>query len=165
MQQLSPRGRQWLKTLHMLFVCGWVGGAVALLIIRFIAAPAAGQADAHGIDLAAKIVDDCLIIPSALGSLFTGLTFSLFTSWGFFRHRWLTFKWVATLGTILFGTFFLGPWVNGMEAMTAAEGGRAVGTALYQQYDKLNGIFGILQFVLLGVMLALSYLKPWGRRP
>lgn len=75
MQQLSPRGRQWLKTLHMLFVCGWVGGAAALLIIRFIAAPAAGQADAHGIDLAAKIVDDCLIIPSALGSLFTGLTF------------------------------------------------------------------------------------------
>ena len=115
--------------------------------------------------MAAKIVDDCLIIPSALGSLFTGLTFSLFTSGGFFRHRWLTFKWVATLGTILFGTFFLGPWVNGMEAMTAAEGGRAVGTALYQQYDKLNGIFGILQFVLLGVMLALSYLKPWGRRP
>ena len=164
MLQLSFGGRQWLKALHLLFVCGWVGGAASLIIMRAANGSLLGGPDLHGLNVAIKTVDDLIIIPSALGSLFTGLAFSLLTSWGFFRHWWVAVKWVLTVVAILFGSFFLGPWVNGMTAFTAAQGGGAALTEIYQQYDKLNFAFGSVQLVTLAFMLVISYRKPWGKR-
>lgn len=68
-----------------------------------------------------KIIDDFIIIPAALGSLITGLIISWFTNWGFFKFNWVTVKWIVTVSSILFDTFWLGPWLNGMAAISQAE--------------------------------------------
>jgi hypothetical protein len=39
------------------------------------------------------IVETILRIPGAIGSLLSGLVYSLFTYWGWFKHRWITVNW------------------------------------------------------------------------
>jgi len=99
----------WLKGAHLIFVCLWVGGALGVMVIQN--GGGAGEA-LFGRDVAARLVDDFVVIPGAMGSLLTGLIYSLFTPWGFFKHRWVAVKWFITLYGVLFGTFFLGPWLN-----------------------------------------------------
>lgn len=48
----------------------------------------------------------------------TGLIYGLFTNWFFFKHRWVTAKWILTILAIFSGTFMLGVWEGGMLTMS-----------------------------------------------
>jgi len=148
----------WLKGAHLLFVCLWVGGALGVMVIQN--GGGAGEALA-GRDLAARLVDDFVVIPGAMGSLLTGLLYSLFTPWGFFRHRWVTVKWFITLYGVLFGTFFLGPWLNSLGPVSAKLGGGAIGDYAYMRARDLNSFWGGVQICTLVFALVISVLKPW----
>ena len=54
-----------------------------------------------------KVIDDYLIIVGAVGCVLTGILYGLFTNWGFFRHRWITIKWLLTVLMVAMGIF---PW-------------------------------------------------------
>ncbi len=164
MAGLGAQGRSWLKGFHLLFSCTWLGAALSMLLVTWVFRSPGDGSVLFGANAAVKLIDDFIIIPSALGCLLTGLLFSLLTNWGFFRHRWLTFKWIATLWAILFGTFFLGPWVNGMTAI--AEGSRlaALQDPEYLRMRGLNLGFGLGQFLLLAFTVFLSTIRPWSRK-
>lgn len=158
---LPPAGVKWLKALHLLAACLWVGGAAGVLLIQGLTSPA-GPA-VHGADAAAKLVDDFVIIPGALGCLLTGFVYSAFTGWGFFRQRWLAVKWLITVGGVLFGTFFLGPWLNSLVPVSAKLGSAAVSDYGYMRARDLNFFWGLVQGVSLLFALGVSVLKPWRR--
>lgn len=150
----------WLKAAHLLFAGLWVGGALGVLVIQ----NGGGAAEAlAGRDMAARLVDDLVVIPGAVGSLFTGLIYSLFTPWGFFKHRWVTVKWFVTLYGVLFGTFFLGPWLNSLGPVSARLGAGALGDYGYMRARDLNTFWGGVQLALLLFALFISTLKPWRR--
>lgn len=148
----------WLKSAHLLFVCLWLGGALGVMVIQN--GGGAGEA-LSGRDLAARLVDDFVVIPGAMGSLLTGLLYSLFTPWGFFKHRWVAVKWFITLYGVLFGTFFLGPWLNSLAPVSAKLGGGALGDYAYMRARDLNSFWGGVQICTLLFALAISVLKPW----
>jgi hypothetical protein len=111
-----------------------------------------------------KLLDDYIIIPAAFGSLITGLLFSLFTNWGFFKFNWVTFKWVATVAQILFGTFWLGPWTNGATAIADAQRALALHNPAYLYDRQMALYFGAAQILLLILQVFISVFKPWGKR-
>jgi hypothetical protein len=152
----------WLKGAHLLFVCLWVGGALGVMVIQ----NGGGTDEAlFGRDVAARLVDDFVVIPGAMGSLLTGLVYSLFTPWGFFRHRWVAVKWFITLYGVLFGTFFLGPWLNSLAPVSAKLGGGAMGDYAYMRARDLNSFWGGVQICTLLFALVISVLKPWRKAP
>ena len=124
----------------------------------------AGEA-LFGRDVAARLVDDFVVIPGAMGSLLTGLIYSLFTPWGFFKHRWVAVKWLITLYGVLFGTFFLGPWLNSLAPVSAKLGGGAMGDYAYMRARDLNSFWGGVQICTLLFALVISVLKPWRKAP
>lgn len=167
MKTLPPAGLKWLKAAHLLFICMWVGGALGILFLQnFLRAPGAAL---YGIDLSARLVDDLVVIPGAIGSLVSGLLYSLFTPWGFFRHRWVAVKWGITLYGVLFGTFFLGPWLSSLAPLSGELGAAAIGNYGYMRAKTLNSFWGGFQVLTLLFALFISVLKPWGanaaRRP
>lgn len=164
MKKLGPGGVKWLKTLHLLAVCCWIGGAVSLLVLHGGRETLDGGA-LHGVNHSMHRVDMAVVVVfGAFGCLVTGLLYSLFTNWGFFRHGWLVFKWVATVGAILFGTFFLGPWETRMLELSRDLGLAAQENAEYLRSARLNLGFGLAQVALLAVMVWLSVFRPWGRK-
>ncbi len=69
-----------------------------------------------------KFIDDFIIIPGAMGCLLTGLIYSVFTNWGWFKYNWIIVKWCINIYGVIFGTFWLGPWLNSLLSISKTEG-------------------------------------------
>lgn len=160
MPKVGAKGRQWLRGLHFLLAGIWVGGGLALFLLQ---GAAKGGEEVYGVTAAMRLVDDAVIIPGALGSLISGLLLSWLTPWGFFKHRWITVKLALNVAAIIFGTFWLGPWVNGQAAIAAAERAAALTNPAYLYNAKMNYIFGGVQVAVIMALFFVSALKPWGK--
>jgi len=162
MKKLNPGQTRILKIIHLLFFISWIGGGIALMFLMFIAQPAVPD-DIYMKFRSMQVIDDYIIIPGALGSLTTGLVYSVWTNWGFFRHRWLTVKWVLTIAQILFGTFALGPWLNGNVDIAIKARGAALADPLFQANISHIEFWGAIQVLFLLFMMIISVIKPWKR--
>lgn len=161
MKKFGANGQKTLKIIHLILAGMWVGGSLGLILMIACLGPAQSGGELYGYDLACKFVDDYLIIPGAMGCLLSGLLISLFTPWGFFKHRWVTVKWVLTVACILFGTFYLGPMVNGRPLVSEALGLEALRDPAYASAQSRNFFGGLFQFAAILFMVAISTIKPW----
>jgi hypothetical protein len=160
MPRIGPKGQKWLKIFHILFACMWVGGGVALVLMSWWVSAFDGPA-LYGKLSAMKLVDDAVIIPGANGVLLTGLLYSLFTRWGWFEHRWILIKWCVNLYGVLFGTFFLGPWLNSLPPIAKEEGPAALLNPVYAHNHRMLLLWGTFQVSTLVLALFVTVLKPW----
>ncbi len=164
MKPLGRRARSVLLGFHIFFAASWMGGVIALIVLSLVGwKPSTDGALAFARD-ALHWIDVVVIIPACLGSLATGFLFALLTNWGFFQQRWLVIKWTLTTAMILFGIFFLGPWVDETATRAARDGVAALDDAAYSETALRVLAFSIVQIVLLVFMVFLSTLKPFGKR-
>lgn len=163
MTKFGAKGQRWLKGFHLLFACMWVGGAITLCSKQFFVTASDGG-ELYGILCMLTYVDDFIITPGALGSLLTGLIYSLKTNWGWFKHRWVTVKWCINLFGVVSGTFWLGPWLNALPVMAKAEGLNALANPVFLHNRSMLLIFGAFQVATLVFAVFVSVLKPWKRK-
>ena len=162
MPKLSARGLKWLKGFHLIAVSCWVGGGVALILLYFLKNGVTDGSELYGINKSIHHVDMAVVvIPGAIGCLVTGLIYSSFSKWGFFKHGWMIFKWIVTVIAILFGTFFLGPWETAMMEISKKLGISSLVNPEYLYNEKMNLIFGTIQILVLMVTIFISLFKPW----
>ncbi len=165
MRKLGAKGLKWLKGFHLIAVSCWIGGAVALMSLYFLKNGVANGDVLYGINRSIHHVDIAIVvIPGAFGCLLTGLVYSLFSRWGFFKHKWMVFKWIVTVAAILFGTFFLGPWETAMMEISGKLGISSLQDPSYLYNQKMNVLFGGMQCLLLMVTLFVSIFKPWKKK-
>ncbi|MBW1732303.1 MAG: hypothetical protein JRH08_19290 [Deltaproteobacteria bacterium] len=162
MKKLSGKGQMWLKGFHIFFACLWIGAAVCLTLMNIFLKAGDGKV-LYGINLSMKFIDDFIIIPGAMGSLLTGLIYSIFTGWGWFKHNWVIIKWVINIFGVIFGTFWLGQWVNGLVPISAAQGIGALSNQTYMHNKNMVLIWGTFQLCTLIFAVFISILKPWRR--
>jgi len=160
MPKLNPLSQKILKIVHLIFVCLWIGGATTVPAMKIGLHPSDGHL-LYGFDLTRKFVDDYIIIPGAVGCLLTGLCYSMFTGFGFFKLRWVTVKWVITMFGVIYGTFWLGPWLNSLPPISLQLGMDALHNPEYQRAAIMNFSWGLFQLATLIFAAAISVLKPW----
>lgn len=156
MKKFGANGMKALKVIHIAFACLWLGGAASTLLLRSAIVGDAPEV-LHQLAISLAIVDDWAIIPGAMGCLFTGLVYGIWSNWGFFRHRWITVKWVLTIFMILFGTFYMGPRVS-------ANVENFNDTVTYWQNLADNFVAGIIQLTMLLLVVIISVYKPWKKK-
>lgn len=163
--KLGAKGLRWLKGFHLIAVSCWIGGAVALLLLYFLKEDAGDGGILFGINQSIHHVDMMVVvIPGAFGSLLTGLIYSAFSNWGFFRHNWMIFKWIVTVSAILFGTFYLGPWETAMMEISGRLGLASLNDPAYLYNQKMNLFFGAFQCLILMITVFISVFKPWKKK-
>lgn len=156
---MSNRVRQWVKVTHIASAGLWFGGAVSMLVLAGLAGRVAPAASA-GMIVAAQVVDNWVTIPGGIIAMVTGLCFSVFTQWGFFKHAWVTVKWIITVGCILSGALWLGPLLGRLvEASITGQAG-----ASYVASRQAFVGWHLLQTALVLFMIVISTLKPWKKR-
>jgi uncharacterized membrane protein len=161
---IALKGKQlrWLKCFHLLAVSCWIGGAVSLLLLYFLKNGVDSGEVLYGINRSIHHVDMAVVVvPGAFGCLLSGLVYSLFSNWGFFKFRWLVFKWIVTIAAILFGTFYLGPWETAMMEISGKLGSASLGDPAYLYNERMNLYFGSLQVLVLIGTVCVSVFKPW----
>jgi uncharacterized membrane protein len=165
MKKIGKKGLRWLKGFHLIAVACWIGGAVALLLLYFLKKDVNAGGVLFGINQSIHHVDMAVVvIPGAFGCLITGIIYSTFSNWGFFKHKWLIFKWIITIMAILFGTFYLGPWETAMMEISGNLGMAALSDQDYLYNQKMNLIFGALQCLILMITVFISIFKPWRKK-
>ncbi len=165
MKKLSVKPKNWLVSFHVASGGIWSGTAFCLVAIAIVKREAFSGDRLYAINSVLKFMDDWVIIPTAMLSLITGGLLSWLTIWGFTKHYWVIVKWLVTVALITTGTIWLGPWLNAMTALSETEQLQALHNPLYV-FDQRGVILGgAIQTACLLATIAISVLKPWGRRP
>ena len=73
-------------------------------------------------------------------------------------------KWCLTVFGIVFGTFWLEPWVNGKVNLSKALGLDALVDPVYMSHRQMVRYWGNFQLATLIFALFISVLKPWKKR-
>lgn len=163
MKKLSAKGQKWLKCLHIYSACLWVGCATVLPVMQFFIDPDSGG-ELYGIIATLDFIDLFILVPGAICTFLTALVYSIWTSWGWFKHRWITVKWVICLFGMIFGTFWLGPWISEMAQIAKEIGMEALTDPRFLN-NRFNSLtFGTLQSATVIFALFISTLKPWKHR-
>jgi uncharacterized protein with FMN-binding domain len=162
--QMPALARRSLLTIHVVLACVWLGGALAILLLQAMKDAVGPVERLVGIDRAIFLIFDRLIVNASYGFVVTGLAFSLFTAWGAWRYRWVTLKWIALVMLGVSLPLFVAPHVNSMTAISDAFRGRVAGTAAYAAHGRAVIGWMTLQSIVLIGLVAVSVLKPWGRR-
>ncbi|MBD0270174.1 MAG: DUF2269 family protein [Cyanobacteria bacterium Co-bin8] len=164
MKKLSVRPKNWLLSVHVISAGLWLGTVFSLVAIAIVKRNTANGDEIYAINSVLKFMDDWVVIPTAVLSLVTGGLLSWLTIWGFTKHYWVIVKWVATVTLIVTGTSWLGPWLNAMASISEAERLQALQNPLYVFDQRGVMLGGAIQVACLLAVVAISVLKPWGRR-
>jgi hypothetical protein len=161
--KLGIAGIQWLKATHLTLSVIWLGGALSMNLLRFAWTPS-GNGDLYAVDHAIMVIDHSVVVPAAFGSLLTGLLESWLTTWGFFKYRWVTLKWIVTVAMMVCAPLFLARWAREIESISRVEGLAALQNPLYLQDRFLYTLSGIAMIVALAALSVISVLKPWMKK-
>jgi len=163
--RLSANGQKALKTIHIFTAACWIVGGFTMCLMYFMKQGITDGGELYGINRSLHFIDSYIVVIfGAVGCLITGLIYSIFTGWGFFKHRWLTFKWVVTISAILFGTFFLGVWEKNMMIISGNMGLAAISDPAYLYNQRMNLIFGSIQNGIIIFTIYVSVFKPWKKK-
>ncbi len=153
-----------IKALHIVFACLWLGSAASIVVLQCVRGWSADHRQLASLNVELAALDVSLIIPAAVGSLVTGTLICKTTAWHFFRYRWVIAKWVGTLSGILLGTLLLGPWQIRMVNLSGELSGPPIADGPYALTRLPFTIVGFFQVYLLMAMIAVSVVRPWGKR-
>ena len=148
-----------LKIFHLVFVMMWVVG-VATMALLCLLNPKTGDELFMTLNIS-RFVDDVLVIPGAILTVITAILYGAFTNWGFFKHRWITVKWILSILIIIIGTFYFSPLLDNTLAMV--DNSREIAFGKPQTEENIRTIFigGVCQGSALVFLVTISVLKPW----
>lgn len=149
-----------MKTIHLALGAIWLGAGVSMFVLRLVWMPS-GHTDLYALNYGTGLINDWIVIPTALASLLTGLLSSWLTPWGFFKHRWVTAKWILTVAVIVGSPLITTQWDRELEAISSVEGLMALQNPVYLHYQALVNGSGAVKVAILFAITAISVLKPW----
>jgi hypothetical protein len=129
-------------------------------MLRFAWASSSGDA-LYAVDHVIALIDNWVVVPAAWLSPLTGLLESWLTSWGFFKFRWVTVKWIATVAIMVYASIFQAPLDRNIQAISSVEGLAALYNPAYLYYRQLQTISGMVFIAILIVLSLILTLKPW----
>ena len=163
MKKIRAKGRAWLKGFHVFFACIWVGTAVVLCVKQFFISASSGD-ELYGIISTLDFIDIKILVPGAMGILITGIIYSVWTDWGWFRHNWIIVKWIICIYGVIFGTYPLGPWMQSLTEISKVKGLDALADPVFVHNQKMLLVFGTFQCFMLVVAIFITAIKPWKKR-
>ena len=163
-KRLSIKQKNWLLSLHLLFIVGWMGGAMCMLVLGIYGVNAEQGEQLYITYDIMHAVDEVMLKYSAIGTLVTGVLLSVKTHWGLTKHYWIIVKEAVTVGLIMFGVFGLSDWLGEAVMITATEKAGALQDPEFVLNSRRLIAGAAINILWMAVLIAISYFKPWGKR-
>lgn len=148
-----------LRTLHLIFVMLWTVGVIAMAILLLMNAQSGDELFMKY--KAVRFIDDLIVIPTATITVLIGILYGIKSNWGFFKHKWITVKWIVSIIVIIVGTFYLSPMLDANLEFSDAQRNLAMNNA--EMISRENQIFycGCISSTILILLIVISVFKPW----
>lgn len=162
--RLIPPAHKLLLATHVLASVGWLGIAVAKLVLGAVAARSVDVSQAQALLLATGVIDR-VFPPAAIITLLTGVALGLVTKWGIVQYTWVLLKLMLTVAVPVTAVRLSDRFLLSAQAQL---GGSSTGaetvTAWLSAPSMLVWLVGA-HIVMLTVATILSIYKPWGLSP
>ncbi|QIZ06400.1 DUF2269 family protein [Priestia megaterium] len=163
MKKLGPVRMKLLKIIHIILVALFFGGIMSSLALNF------------GVKLATYdetfetykriiIISDQIIRIGAVGTLLVGFLYGMFTNWGFFKHRWVTVKWILFVGQTILGIFIVDKLMMANIAILETEKARALVNPEFIQNQTIRQYAIMIQVAITIFIFCISVFKPWKKQ-
>ena len=123
MKLLGNSGYKLLKSIHIFLSSTWIGAGVCIL---FLLTVVLNKDNIYGVLLSVHFIVLFIVIPSEILTFITGILFSKYTNWGFFKHRWIIFKYLINLIPLIFGGILFAPQILNMIKIAKETGANAL---------------------------------------
>lgn len=159
-RKLNPMGMKWLKILHILLAILFLGGILSSFTLTL-------QLDLSAFDEVyvtyknLLLISDNVVRYGAQGTLLVGVLYGMFTTWGFFKHTWLTVKWIIFAVQTVLGIFIVDHLMVANMALLDDKGSAALRDPIFLHNHFFRQYIVVVQIVLTIVVLIISGLKPW----
>jgi len=155
--KFSSKEYKIIKIIHILSSGIWIGASVIGL---FLLTVVLNKNNLLEILLTVHFIDLLIIIPANLTTFITGILFSKFTEWGFFKHKWIIIKYIINIIPILGGTFIFAPSIKKMLAIVEKDGKNALlNPSFILAKNIFTGSFVVILLLLI-VAVCLTVIKP-----
>lgn len=154
-RKLKKKGLKNLHLIHIISISIWFGSVVSISALSTLCF---FGVDENTFFMLAPLIPwlyKTIVLPIALFTIIQGIIYGLFTNWGFFKHKWISYKWILlVLVALSTGMGTIGPIFALLEKarLNGLVGGFIDGGAI------LACIF--LQLIFLLFMIILSVYKP-----
>jgi len=156
-------GKRILLSFHIILISIWLGSLTSILLLQICkrSLPAAHFFVVDGFIFA---VFDSVIMYVSIAVAISGLLFSMFTKWGFFKFRWITVKWIAIFLLAIIIIFLASPSINGLAAFSDVFRQICESNPDYFTFESKVVFYSSIQLATLVFLIFLSVIKPWGIR-
>jgi uncharacterized protein with FMN-binding domain len=161
---LSKSGKKILLSLHIVLVSIWLGSILSIILMQLAKHSLLTATDFFVVDRLIFILFDSVIMNISIIVVITGLLFSMFTNWGFFKFYWIITKWLTILFLAIIIMFFASPCINGMASLSDVFSQECVSQPEYLKFEQGTIIYTYFQLFLIVAVIFLSVFKPWGTR-
>lgn len=160
---LGSRGQKILKSAHLFCVAVVLGGIASMLGLMLLKTNSKVGEHVFFIDWSIYQLFNTVVSVAFYGIVATALIFALFTKWGFFKHHWITVKWLGV--AVLFGLvwFWIGPTINGTASLSDGNF-HLTNPQEYHTYSGNSQVWIIVQGIIVLFLCGISIWKPWGIR-
>jgi len=164
MLKLTTSQQKVLKFFHILASGLWLSCVLLLALLPLIPVDAASGDGVYMYRIMFHFIDTYVLTVAAILTLLSGLFYSMFTKWGFFRSGWLVYKWIVTVGLVLVGTFYLGPLSAELLHIARDERLMALQDPAYTSGHTVLVAAAVINSILLSLAVLVSIFKPWSRK-
>jgi len=158
----SVRSRHLLKIFHLLSASLWVGGTATLTVLICLFHPE-NQLEYSIKNTLLIYLDYFIIAPGAAGCFITGLIYGFKTKYGFFRHKWIIYKWIINISFIVFGALIVVPWLENSIDICSSLIQLTEPVPEFVNLMWMHALINIVQWSVIIFTLYLSVFKPWSK--
>jgi len=162
MKKIGAKGMKVLKTFHLVFVMMWVVGVMAMAVINLIKAQSGDEL--FMTFQISRIIDDVLVIPGAILTVITAIIYGTNTNWGFFKHTWITVKWIVSILVIIVGTFYFSPKLDRCLEIAGLTRDAAFDNPEVITNSQISLFGAFIQAGILVALVIISVFKPWKKK-
>lgn len=155
---MTSRLRKFVLTTHIISSVGWLGAVASFLALAIVGLTSKHDQTIRSAYIAMELTTWVVIVPSAVVCLISGVSQSLATSWGLFRHYWIVAKFIITI--IATGLLLVHTRPIGILARAASD--VAISIATYHSLQVQLVVDAAAAIILLLAATILSVYKPWG---
>lgn len=149
-----------LRTVHLLSVCAWIGGGLAIALLLQLDRTATQASDLQAYNRAIDSIDSWIIAPGACATLVSGLTLARYRGIPVMSTRWLQIKLFCTTVAIAFGFFFVARWLEQLYLFSTGDGSLLWDSFLYARAYQIGAVGCAVQAAMILLLMAVSVLRP-----
>lgn len=153
---MTPGLFRFTFTTHITASVGWFGAVIVFLALAVIGLVSQDEGTVRGAYLLMAPAAWFVLVPLAHASLLSGMALSLGTTWGLFRHYWISLKLLITI----FATAVLLIYMGTFREMAGVAADPTMRLALVRNPSPT--VHAILALGLLLVATVLAVYKPLG---